>query len=204
MPHPPDAACGLECEGADELGQREVLFSERIAGPGREGAGAIRFTGYMRRDGKARADALPGGKLEHLMVPRRQLDQLSEPGPGEADAGEMASAVHRVQRPELLLVEIVDPVGWIVREPDGWRWGFPDVHMVREGEIGESHFHADFGKQVGEVRLPLHFTHIAYERIYPVEHVHCGRAGRSKHASSARRLSSCPRGRVSIGGPGRP
>src|SRR5690606_15509943 len=105
----------------------------------------------MSRYRETLADPAPGGEVEHLAVPRRQADELGQPRPGEADAGQLAGAVHRVAGPEPVAVEVVDPVVRVVGEADRRAVQAVQVDVVGDREIGEAHLMTDLAQQSREV-----------------------------------------------------
>src|SRR5687767_2481103 len=85
--HLPDPSRRLEREGPRELRQRQMLLAERPADFRRERARTVRFAWHMRRNGEAVADPALRGQFENLAIAGRELDQVRQPGPREADAG---------------------------------------------------------------------------------------------------------------------
>ena len=144
--HPPR---GFECESADELKQRQMPFGERIVRGAREGAGAVGLAGNVGGDGEAVADPLAAGEIEDAPVVGAEDNHVGEPGPGEADAGDVARAMDRIRRAERLLVEPFGPAFGIIVDPD--RCAAPaHVEMVRQREITEAEVPRNIGERAGK------------------------------------------------------
>ena len=93
--------------------------------------------------------------------------------------------------PRLLRVEIVDPVGRIIVEPDRRLRRVADVDMMGQREIGEAHLSGHFGEGCVEVTLGTDFTCLSNERVYSIEHPPLRRTARS-HGAFQVRLAHVP------------
>jgi len=89
-------ACAFERVGADELEKRKVLGGDALAGGTGERAGAVDFSGDMRRHGESLANSFLPGEIEDAPVFGRERAHFGKLRPGEADAGQIACAVDRV------------------------------------------------------------------------------------------------------------
>ena len=124
----------------------------------------------MRGNGEAVADPVGTRLLEHQPIARRQVDHVRHLRPGEADAGQMAGPMNGIGGPKFLLIKILDPLQWIIVQPDRRLRRLANVDMVGEREIVKAHFPANGFEHPGQLGLGRHATHVTHERINPGEH----------------------------------
>ena len=165
-PHPPR---GLEGIGANQLEEGEVLCSDGLARGAGERAGAMGFPGDMRRHSETLSDAFAASEIEHSPVPRGEREHVGELRPGEADAGEVACAVDRVDRAEALLVEPLGPSCRIIVNPNRAARA-AHVDMMGEREIAEAKVPRDRPYGFGQLLFAGKLANVPDEFFYATEH----------------------------------
>src|SRR5207253_1004989 len=106
---------------------------------------------------------------EHPAVLVGQRNHLVKPGPGEADAGDIACAVDGIGPAERLLVEPLRPAVRIIVDADRGAASSP-VDMVGQREIAKAEVARDVGQRLGERLLRLELADVPDKRVYTTEH----------------------------------
>lgn len=129
----------------------------------------MRFSRDMRRHGESLADSFLPGEIEDAPVRGREREHFGKLRPGEADAGQIACAVHRVDRAEALQVEPFGPSGGIIVNADGAA-RTAHVDMVREREIAKTKVLRDRADRLGKIVFTGKFADVFDEFFYAIEH----------------------------------
>src|SRR5258705_1109495 len=123
----------------------------------------------MRGDGEPVANSVASRLFEDQPVARRQVDHLWKLRPGEANAGQVAGPMDGIGEPELLLVEIFDPLQGIIVQPDCRLRRLAKVDMMGEREIVKAHLATDFFEQTRQLGLGNDSSDLTYKRLDPAE-----------------------------------